>query len=308
MSFGNNLKTLRESKGVSIEELSERTHVGTQIIEDLEAGVFTRISAAVYGSGFVKILATSLGADPTPLREEFKNEYQAWVELKAANVKPKAPPQKFVEKRIPEKTAPAAPKAVPPKPAVAAKPAVKPTPVVAAEAAPRKVTVETSDENTVNDGLGDLFAPPNESKPTPASASVTPPVYEDKPPRRSFADIMAGLSQKVGGEKNQRVAEPPLFSDNLGKKKIIDLIEIKERITDFISMLNPKFVIIAVAAILIICGLCLLLVDGNNKAGETGDIDSPTVVSTEAAELPPVIFSGSALTDNLLPPPDCYAE
>ena len=39
MSFGNNLKTLRESKGVSIEELSERTHVGTQIIEDLEAAL-----------------------------------------------------------------------------------------------------------------------------------------------------------------------------------------------------------------------------------------------------------------------------
>lgn len=300
MSFGNNLKALRESKGVSIEELSERTHVSSQIIEDFEAGVFSRISAAIYGSGFVKILATHLGVDPTPLREEFKLEYQAWVEAKALDIKPKAPPQKFVEKRIPEK-----PAVVAPKPIVAPKPATPPKKPVEPKEPVREEPVVTSVDSE-EQGLGDLFDPPK-AKVAPEPSPVNAPVFEDKPPRRSFSEVMTSLSQKVGGEKPARQAEPALFHDNLSKRKSIDFNEIKERIVDVLSMINPKIAIIAVAAILIICGLCLLLSGGNSSA-EANKVEVPVAASTEAAPATPVSFSGSALTDNLLPPPDCYAE
>lgn len=302
MSFGNNLKALRESKGVSIEELSERTHVSAQIIEDFEAGVFSRISAAIYGSGFVKILATHLGVDPTPLREEFKAEYQAWMEAKAAEPKPKLSPQKFVERRV-DKPAVKETKAVPPKPAIAS-PAQPPK----APAAPKPVKQPepvVPVANSEGEGFGELFEPPKAKE--PALAPAPEPIYEDAPPRRSFSEVLASLSQKFGGGKPTHQAEPPLFHDNLSKRKLIDFEEIKERVSDLVAMINPKIAIIAVASVLIICGFILLL-SGGNGSNEVSEADEAAVSLTEAEALPPISFSGSALTDNLLPPPDCYAE
>lgn len=93
-TLAESLRELRESRGVSKEELSERTHIGLNIIEDLERGSFERITAPIYGSGFIKIIATKLGADPAPLRDLFMEEYGAsskkvGVREKAASPAPK---------------------------------------------------------------------------------------------------------------------------------------------------------------------------------------------------------------------------
>ena len=184
MSLGTSLRSLREGRGLSIEELSERTHVSSHIIEDFEADKFDRITAAVYGSGFVKILAKAFGVDAEPLREMFRTQYQAWVDEAAANVLPKPPPKKFDERRLSERNNPPAPEAQ--KPSVAKPPAVK-TP---AKAAPR-----AADK-----------APPPAAKPAPTPAAKPAPEPAPIPP---VAPAAAPAPTPPPAAKPAPVAVPP---------------------------------------------------------------------------------------------------
>lgn len=76
MSIGEKLRAARETKCLSIQELSESTHVDENIIRELENDDFHSISAAVYGQGFIRLCASRLGLDPVPLLEEFVRTYR----------------------------------------------------------------------------------------------------------------------------------------------------------------------------------------------------------------------------------------
>ncbi|MEI6210524.1 MAG: helix-turn-helix domain-containing protein [bacterium] len=75
MALGESLRLAREAKGQSISQVAESTRMMAQIVEDLEQENFRRIAAPIYGRGFIKLYAESLGLDPEPLLREFMEIY-----------------------------------------------------------------------------------------------------------------------------------------------------------------------------------------------------------------------------------------
>lgn len=75
MSMGEIFKHAREQRGLGFSDVAEHTHIKVQIIEDLEREDFRRISAAIYGRGFVKLYAEFLQLDPIPLIRDFMELY-----------------------------------------------------------------------------------------------------------------------------------------------------------------------------------------------------------------------------------------
>lgn len=71
IEFGKTLKDAREAAGLSIQQIAERTHMMSAMIEDLENERFNRIVAPIYGRGFVKLYCETVGLDPKPLVAEF---------------------------------------------------------------------------------------------------------------------------------------------------------------------------------------------------------------------------------------------
>lgn len=63
-SLGEVLRGARESKGWTLEELSERSRIVVRMIKALEHDDFGEISSPVYARGFIRNLAGHLGLDP----------------------------------------------------------------------------------------------------------------------------------------------------------------------------------------------------------------------------------------------------
>lgn len=74
-SFGEYLKTLREEKGLSLEELSERTKIALTNLGFLEADRFDLLPPRVYVKGFIRSYVTELGLAP----DEAVNRFDAYV-------------------------------------------------------------------------------------------------------------------------------------------------------------------------------------------------------------------------------------
>jgi transcriptional regulator with XRE-family HTH domain len=95
MALGAILKTARESKGLTPQQVAETTRMMVQIVEDLEHEDFRKIAAPLYGRGFIKLYAECVGVDPEPLVAEF-------IEIFTG----KRPPQ-ILRRAIPAAPAPA---------------------------------------------------------------------------------------------------------------------------------------------------------------------------------------------------------
>ena len=184
--FGETLRKAREAKGLTTSQVAEKTRILVQIIDAMEKEDFSRIKAAIYGRGFVKLICECLEIDPKPLVAEFMDIYEGRrppVSTDVFQPRPPAPPPKVT---APPATAPvaaivsaadseAAPEAVPVVPDVPAVPAVPVVPDVPAvppapEAPEPPPTPEISE--TVK-GL-DLFDP-------------QPPVVSAEPPAATRA-------------------------------------------------------------------------------------------------------------------------
>jgi cytoskeletal protein RodZ len=70
-SFGQHIKSLREEKGLSLQELSQRTKIALSNLEFLEADRFDLLPPRVFVKGFVKAVAFELGLEPGPLLAQF---------------------------------------------------------------------------------------------------------------------------------------------------------------------------------------------------------------------------------------------
>lgn len=71
---GAHLRAVREAAGLSIEELSTRTHIKAgylAAIEEMRAGA---LPSQPFAIGFVKVYAEALGLDPRPVVNRFKEE------------------------------------------------------------------------------------------------------------------------------------------------------------------------------------------------------------------------------------------
>jgi len=71
IEFGKTLRAARESKGMSIGQLAEKTRLAPTTVQDLESENFSRIAAPIYGRGFVKLYCEAVGLDPKPHIDEF---------------------------------------------------------------------------------------------------------------------------------------------------------------------------------------------------------------------------------------------
>lgn len=63
-TLGDRLREAREAKGLSIAELSKKTHIMSKQLEGLEVNDFTRIPAPIYIKSFVKKFAQEVDLDP----------------------------------------------------------------------------------------------------------------------------------------------------------------------------------------------------------------------------------------------------
>ena len=118
MELGKTLREAREAKGLSIADISNKTHMMSQIVRDLEQENFKKIVAPIYGRGFVKMYCEAVGiADYKPLQDEFMALYTGKRPVAAKVAEPPAPPP----------PPPPAPKPEP-KPAPAPAPARSPEP------------------------------------------------------------------------------------------------------------------------------------------------------------------------------------
>ncbi|MFW6052736.1 MAG: RodZ domain-containing protein [Desulfosalsimonas sp.] len=77
MSFGRYLKTIRENRGVSLEELSAEICVPSSQLEVIEAEDLAGMPADVYTKGILRAYAGAVGVDPEDIIERYKQEREA---------------------------------------------------------------------------------------------------------------------------------------------------------------------------------------------------------------------------------------
>jgi flagellar biosynthesis protein FlhG len=78
------LRAVRESQGTSLEQISERTKVGTSYLRCIEEDEFDKLPAAVYVRGFVTEFAKCLKLDPEQVSQSYLRRYKAKMEDKGA--------------------------------------------------------------------------------------------------------------------------------------------------------------------------------------------------------------------------------
>ncbi len=70
-TFGEHLKREREMRGVSLDEISAATRIGTRFLEALENEQWDRLPGGVFNRGFVRAVARFLGLDEESLVAEY---------------------------------------------------------------------------------------------------------------------------------------------------------------------------------------------------------------------------------------------
>src|ERR1041385_5230140 len=68
--IGEALRSTRERKGLSIDQVAQETRISARFLEALEAETFEELPAPVYVRGFLRSYANFLHLDPTPLLED----------------------------------------------------------------------------------------------------------------------------------------------------------------------------------------------------------------------------------------------
>src|SRR2546428_8672060 len=61
--FGIIFKNVRESKGLTLEQIAAKTKIGTRFLEAIEKDDFQRLPGGIFSRGFVRAYAECLGLD-----------------------------------------------------------------------------------------------------------------------------------------------------------------------------------------------------------------------------------------------------
>ncbi|KGA98533.1 hypothetical protein AJ85_02995 [Alkalihalobacillus alcalophilus ATCC 27647 = CGMCC 1.3604] len=72
--LGQHLKTVREEKGITLEDLQATTKIQKRYLVAIEEGRFETLPGLFYARAFVKTYAESVGIDPEELFDQYKNE------------------------------------------------------------------------------------------------------------------------------------------------------------------------------------------------------------------------------------------
>ena len=62
-TLGEELKRLREEKGLSLRQVSDATHIGTRFLQAIEADNYSILPGGIFNRGFVRSFARSVGLD-----------------------------------------------------------------------------------------------------------------------------------------------------------------------------------------------------------------------------------------------------
>lgn len=94
IEFGNTLRSAREQKGLSLEQIAEATHISRSRIEALENEQFDCFAAPIYVRGYIKLFCETVGIDHKPLVDEFMEIYNGNREpaIRERDVVPTEPP------------------------------------------------------------------------------------------------------------------------------------------------------------------------------------------------------------------------
>ena len=71
MSLGEKLCNARLARKETASVVAKATRMKVQTVEDIEREDFSRLSAAIYAKGFIKLYAEHVGLDPKPLVDEY---------------------------------------------------------------------------------------------------------------------------------------------------------------------------------------------------------------------------------------------
>lgn len=74
-SIGQRFKAAREKKRISLSQAALKTHMKVQNLEAMERDDFSKMPAATYARGFIRIYAGFLGLDPVPLLHEYSEKH-----------------------------------------------------------------------------------------------------------------------------------------------------------------------------------------------------------------------------------------
>lgn len=87
-AFGEQLRRVRESAGLEIEDISAETKVSRRVLEALEEGNFGTLPERVFCRSFVAQYAATIGIDPEPLVAAFDRAWQDHTESSGIHARP----------------------------------------------------------------------------------------------------------------------------------------------------------------------------------------------------------------------------
>ena len=71
------IKMLREQHGLSLQDIADRTKVGTRYLECIEEERYDKLPARAYTRGFLMLYAKALGCDPERMAGDYLKRYNA---------------------------------------------------------------------------------------------------------------------------------------------------------------------------------------------------------------------------------------
>jgi cytoskeletal protein RodZ len=101
VSIGATLAAARRHAGLTVAEVSQRTRVRENIIQDIEHDDYAACGGDFYARGHIRAVAEAVGTDPAPLIEEFDDRWRSSPEITAADVfRPSMPLRKRERRRV----------------------------------------------------------------------------------------------------------------------------------------------------------------------------------------------------------------
>jgi cytoskeletal protein RodZ len=85
VSIGATLSAARRRAGLTVDEVSERTRVRQNIIQDIEHDDYAACGGDFYARGHIRAIANVVGEDPKPLIEEFDSTWGSATEITAVD-------------------------------------------------------------------------------------------------------------------------------------------------------------------------------------------------------------------------------
>ena len=84
--FGERLRRQREMRGVSLEEISQSTKIGTRSLKAIEDEDFEKLPGGIFNKGFVRAYARFLGLDEEQIVGDFEEAWNAYEDARTPQV------------------------------------------------------------------------------------------------------------------------------------------------------------------------------------------------------------------------------